>query len=100
MLPIASQQNEVLESKVRLEEILGRRVSAFSYPHSSLSAETAVIVRKAGFACACTAFAGRVGRPADPFRLPREHVQDWDGREFTRRLMRWFEHKNAALYSK
>jgi peptidoglycan/xylan/chitin deacetylase (PgdA/CDA1 family) len=90
-LPIASQQNEILESKVRLEEILGCRVSAFSYPHSSLSAETVVIVRKAGFACACTAFAGRVGQLADPFRLPREHVQDWDGREFTRRLMRWFE---------
>jgi peptidoglycan/xylan/chitin deacetylase (PgdA/CDA1 family) len=90
-LPIASQRDEILESKARLEEILGRRVSAFSYPHSSLSTETVGIVREAGFAYACTAFAGPVERPADPFRLPRAPVQDWEGRKFARWLMRWFE---------
>ena len=89
-LPVTLQHDEILESKVRLEQILGRQVHSFSYPHGDLSAETATIVRDAGFTCACSSSAGIVRRSTDRFRLPRVPVADWDGQEFTRRLSRWF----------
>ena len=91
-LPTASQQDEILRSKARLEGTLNRSVTSFAYPHSSLSEETVNIVRKTGFARACTgpAAATVVERSTDLLRLPRVGVQDWDGGEFARRLSRWF----------
>ena len=90
-LPAASQRDEILSSKARLEELLGRQVTSFAYPHGDLSVETAGIVREAGFARACSTRAGLVELSTDPFRLPRVQVQDWDGDEFARRLSRWFD---------
>ena len=89
-LPPASQRDEILESKTRLEEILGRRVSSFAYPYGSLSAETAGIVRETGFDCACSTRRGFIEQFTDPFQLPRIHVRDWDGDRFARRLSKWF----------
>jgi peptidoglycan/xylan/chitin deacetylase (PgdA/CDA1 family) len=91
-LPATSQQDEILQSKARLEEILSRSVINFSYPHSSLSEETVDIVRKTGFTRACTGpvAATVVERSTDLLRLPRVAVQDWDGGEFARQLSRWF----------
>lgn len=92
-LPPASQRDEVLGSKARLEEILDRPVTSFAYPHGSKSdytAETVGIVREAGFACSCSNFRGLVERSTDPFQLPRAHIQDWDGNKFAKRLSRWF----------
>ena len=91
VLPAASQRDEIMQSKARLEETLDRPVSSFAYPHGSRAEETVSIVRKAGFARACTTDANIVEGATDPFQLPRVPVQDWDGREFTRRLSRWFD---------
>src|SRR5215217_516018 len=90
-LPAASQRDEILGSKARLEELLGQHVSSFAYPHGDLSAETAAIVREAGFAHACTTRPGLVEQSTDPFQLPRRNVQDWDGENFAKRLSRWFD---------
>ena len=90
-LPVASQRYEILESKARLEEILGREVTSFSYPHGSLSTKTVAMVREAGFARACSDLADFVGPTPDPFQLPRTYVQDWGGREFARRLAGWLD---------
>ncbi len=92
-LPLTSQREEILESKARLGKILNRPVDSFSYPYGALSAETVGAVREAGFACACSASAGIVGRSTDRFQLPRVHVEDWDGEEFAKQLSRWFDHQ-------
>jgi peptidoglycan/xylan/chitin deacetylase (PgdA/CDA1 family) len=87
--PTATQREEIQQSKVHLEEILGCPVRNFAYPHggqSDYTAETVALVREAGFACACSASANVVRRAADPFRLPRLHVQDWDGEKFSQLL--------------
>jgi peptidoglycan/xylan/chitin deacetylase (PgdA/CDA1 family) len=89
-LPVVSQRKEIVESKVRLEEMLGQRVDSFAYPNGSLSTETVGIVREAGFACACSSFVDLVGPSADLFQLPRAQVMDWDGEKFARWLSRWF----------
>ena len=91
-LPVTSQRTEILESKAQLEEILGRRVDSFSYPHGILSTETAGMVREAGFTYACSTYADLVARSADRVRLPRIPVQDWDKGKFARRLWWWFHY--------
>jgi peptidoglycan/xylan/chitin deacetylase (PgdA/CDA1 family) len=91
-LPAASQRDEIQGSKARLEEVLGHPVTSFAYPHggrSDYTAQTVSMVREAGFACACSYFAGIVGQSTDRFQLPRMNVQDWDGEEFAWRLSRW-----------
>jgi peptidoglycan/xylan/chitin deacetylase (PgdA/CDA1 family) len=90
--PTTTQRGEIQQSKAHLEEILGCPVTSFAYPYgakSAYTAETVALVREAGFACACSDSAGVVRRGADPFRLPRLHVQDWDGEKFAQVLSRW-----------
>ena len=92
--PMAAQREEIEDSKVRLEEIVGGPVRSFAYPYggrSDYTAETRALVQQAGFECACTVSANVVGRAADPFRLPRLHVQDWDGEKFSQLLSRWLD---------
>ena len=98
----ASQRDEILESKARLEEILGCPVTSFAYPYgwwSDYTPETVSIVREAGFACACSNFRGLVERSTDPFQLPRVQVRDWDGDKLARRLARWFSDQTVFTRS-
>jgi peptidoglycan/xylan/chitin deacetylase (PgdA/CDA1 family) len=92
--PTAAQREEIQRSKADLEEVLGSPVRSFAYPYgrqSDYTAETVALVQEAGFACACSTSADVVRRGADPFRLPRVHVQDWDGEKFTQVLSRWLD---------
>ncbi|MDQ2691664.1 MAG: polysaccharide deacetylase family protein, partial [Chloroflexota bacterium] len=89
-LPGAQQWEEISGSKSQLEDLLGRPVTSFSYPHGEYSAETRELVRRAGFQSATTTDFKCVRRDADPFQLPRFQVDDWSGEEFLRRLTRWY----------
>ena len=92
-LPLAAQRDEIQGSKVRLEVILGRPVTSFSYPYGALSdytVDTVNLVREAGFVCACSNFAKAIRRGADFYQMPRFLVRDWDGDEFMRHLKGWF----------
>lgn len=88
-LSVANQQAEIQNSKLLLEELLGRPVRSFSYPHGHPSAETMRIVRDSGFHCACTSFNDVVWRGSDRFHLPRFWIPDWDGEKFSRWLRKW-----------
>jgi peptidoglycan/xylan/chitin deacetylase (PgdA/CDA1 family) len=92
VLSLTSQRREILESKNRLQAILGRPVTSFAYPygrHSDYSAKTLTIVQQAGFTTSCCSFSGLVKRSTDPHQLPRVQVHDWDGDEFDRELSQW-----------
>jgi peptidoglycan/xylan/chitin deacetylase (PgdA/CDA1 family) len=87
------QEAELRISKDRLEEILGRPVTAFAYPYGSQAdygPETVLLVRKIGFASACANFPRAIRNASDVYQLPRFLVRDWDGDEFSRRLKEWF----------
>jgi len=93
-LPATLQRKEIEGSKAHLEQLLNRPVTSFAYPHgmpSNYTAETQALVRDAGFIRACSAFEGIVEKSTDWFQLPRCSVEDWDGEEFTKRLLRWFD---------
>ena len=90
VLSASQQLEEISGSKAQLENIIGRPVSSFSYPHGEYSIETLELVQKAGFQGASTINFRCVMAGADPFQLPRFQIDDWNGEEFLRRLARWY----------
>lgn len=93
-LPADEQAREIESSRRQLEAMCGRPIDTFSYPYGARSDfdETSVeSVRHAGFGCACANSPRGVERGADPFRLPRFLVRDWDRDEFAGRLASMFE---------
>lgn len=76
------QRTEIVENKRRLEELIGRPVRHFAYPHGEFTDETVALVEQAGYESACTSKPGGVERGADPFRLPRMCAQDWNRNRF------------------
>ncbi len=92
-LPVASQRAEIINSKQRLEEVLHKPVTSFSYPFGDRQAytmESVRLVSEAGFKCACSNVEGVVRWGQDRYQLPRFLVRDWDGAEFARRLETMF----------
>jgi peptidoglycan/xylan/chitin deacetylase (PgdA/CDA1 family) len=92
-LPIASQREEIGQSKRDLEEILNREVPSFAYPYGrecDYTEETIALVKEAGFACAFTTSAGVIGQGAAAYRLPRLPAQDVSGEIFAKQLETWF----------
>jgi hypothetical protein len=86
-------RDEIRQSKMRLEELIGRPVSSFAYPeglYSDFTHETAALVRDAGFACGCAATPGIVHHGTSAYRLPRLMVRDEDGDRFAERLSTYF----------
>jgi peptidoglycan/xylan/chitin deacetylase (PgdA/CDA1 family) len=72
------QRHEITESKRRIEEVLGRPVTSFSYPVGTADAftsETEDLMREAGIRWAFNFQGGYVdatrARAADPYSLPR-----------------------------
>jgi peptidoglycan/xylan/chitin deacetylase (PgdA/CDA1 family) len=93
-LPADVQGREIAGSKVALEELLGRRVTSFSYPfgrRGDYNQDVTSLVRDAGFLCACCNSAGVIERYADPFELHRLRLQELGGDEFARILSWWFD---------
>lgn len=89
-LPLDLQQQEIQESKDRLETLLDRPVATFAYPYGDYSPETLRLLHAAGFTMACTTERGLVPENPDLLRLPRFAVLDWSGTEFRDRLDSWF----------
>jgi peptidoglycan/xylan/chitin deacetylase (PgdA/CDA1 family) len=89
-----AQREEMLHSKLSLEELTGTAVTSFAYPygwHGDYTPESVLLARESGFTSGCTTIAGAVNRNMDEFQLPRMHVGDWNGEEFEENLRKWFE---------
>jgi peptidoglycan/xylan/chitin deacetylase (PgdA/CDA1 family) len=81
-LSVPEQDHELRTSKDRLEQVLGRKVTALAYPHGSCSVETKRLAKEAGYAFACGTQRRPVQRDADPYELPRIGVRNVGGPEF------------------
>ena len=82
----AAQRTEIGQSKAQLEALVGRPVASFAYPFGDQGADTAALVREAGFRSSCTTEAAAVRARTDPFQLPRIAVGDWDADTLARTL--------------
>ncbi len=85
----AEQESEIFRSRAELEEILGTRVTGFSYPNGSWSSESLTLVQASGYDFACTSFSDVLTKRTDRYRLPRFWIPDWSGEEFSSWLDRW-----------
>jgi peptidoglycan/xylan/chitin deacetylase (PgdA/CDA1 family) len=81
-LAVREQDQELRTSKDRLEQILGRKISALAYPHGSCNADTKRLAEEAGYAFACGTQRRSVQRDADRYELPRIGVRNVGGAEF------------------
>lgn len=86
----AVQRDEIRQSKTDLEEMIDRPVTSFSYPFGDRTAETIELAKASGFDCACSTVQDIVWRQSNRFDLPRFAVENWNGEEFTKQLLRWF----------
>jgi peptidoglycan/xylan/chitin deacetylase (PgdA/CDA1 family) len=84
-LEVDEAAREIVLSKLRLEERLGRPVRAFAYAKGSEAHYRPVhpsLVRQAGYELAFTAVAGANGPGTDPLRLHRYNVEPYPARTF------------------
>jgi peptidoglycan/xylan/chitin deacetylase (PgdA/CDA1 family) len=81
----AEATREIVLSKLRLEERLGREVDAFAYVKGSQAdyrPEHASLVQQAGYKLAFTSVSGANGPTSDPFRLRRYNIEPYPARTF------------------
>ena len=81
-LSLDEQDHELRASKRRLEEVLGRKITALAYPHGSCSDDTKRLAAQAGYAFACGTQRRPVQRGVDRYELPRVGVHDVPAAEF------------------
>lgn len=92
-LPAPRQREEILGSKLWLEEFLGQEVKVFSYPfggRKDYTAETVAICREAGFTRTCSNFPGQWRAETDLQQMPRHLVRNWDLPTFKSELSRFW----------
>jgi peptidoglycan/xylan/chitin deacetylase (PgdA/CDA1 family) len=84
-LEVDEATREIVLSKLRLEDRLGRPVRAFAYVKGSEAHYKPVhlsLLRQAGYEVAFTSVSGANGRGADPLRLHRYNVEPYSARTF------------------
>ena len=88
-LSLERQKDEIIFGKQDLEELLGRQVAGFAYPHGMVTEDAKRIVREAGFSHACTSLHDVVRPESDIFELTRFWQKDVDGDKFMKGLRVW-----------
>jgi peptidoglycan/xylan/chitin deacetylase (PgdA/CDA1 family) len=75
----AEAREELRRSKAELEEILGREVVSFSFPHGAYTARSMDIARECGYTRVFTIEPARLADPYGEFAIGRVRVQptDW-----------------------
>ncbi|MGH9838075.1 MAG: polysaccharide deacetylase family protein [Blastocatellia bacterium] len=68
-------RRELYESRLRLEEVLGRRVEQFCYPNGDTDERVQCEVARAGYRVAVTSVNGLNNRGDDPLTLRRVHTE-------------------------
>lgn len=69
-LPKADATRELIDSRMALEDLLGKPVPAFCFPKGRFNSRTCELARKAGYKLARTTVGFRTDRDFDPSRMP------------------------------
>lgn len=84
--------DEILKSKVLLEQVLSEKIESFSYPfgsHEDFSLNTEMIVKNAGYQFACANYPGPITKLTNSDALPRYLVRDWNKDQFIEKMSGW-----------
>ena len=94
-LSLPDQRREITDCRESLAEALGEAPSSFSYPFGGpedYTQDTIAALQDAGFERACSTRGGTVRSTIDPYQLPRAHVEDMNGDQFSRWLTEYLRH--------
>ncbi|MCX8053990.1 MAG: polysaccharide deacetylase family protein [Armatimonadetes bacterium] len=82
-------RREIVDSKKKLEDIIGKEVLAFSYPYGEYDDRVLAAVAEAGYGYAVATRLGTVQSDTDPFTIPRVNIR-WNtvGRLLMRKIRR------------
>jgi peptidoglycan/xylan/chitin deacetylase (PgdA/CDA1 family) len=69
---------QVFESKKMLEQLIGREICSFAYPHGAYTQETIDIVKEAGFSNALTCVSRAAGAAESMYEIPRKYITYYD----------------------
>lgn len=69
-IPLSEASDEIAQSKIYLEELLQREVTAFCYPYGNYNGEVKDLVKKHGYKLARTTRRYAFDTPQDTFALP------------------------------
>ncbi len=86
------QRREIAGGHRMLEELIGRRLTVFSYPfgnYRDFNADSVAVCRECGFFRAAANYPGQYHPGSDPLTVPRHLVRDWDADEFQSRMFRF-----------
>lgn len=92
-LTAEEQRREILQSRERLETLVGKPITSFSYPfggRGDYDEATLRICRKAGFRRVAANFPGQAHRWSDPLQIPRQLVRNWPLDRFKSELRLFF----------
>ena len=84
-------RREIVESKARLEQRLGKPVRLFAYPGGRVcdfNPQIKTIVAESGYTGACVGLNGTNGRDTDPYLLRRTKIEVDDGMEVFKKALR------------
>lgn len=79
-LSVIDQEKEIAESKMKLEDIIKKRIIGFSYPFGTgkdYSKQTVNLVKTSGYTYASANFPGRVNKFSNLYELPRILIRNW-----------------------
>jgi len=88
-LPAAVQAPELADSRQALRTATGQPVSLLAYPYGSYGPDTPALAAAADFEAAFTTEARALTKRADPYRLGRFQVGNWNGAELRTHLRAW-----------
>jgi peptidoglycan/xylan/chitin deacetylase (PgdA/CDA1 family) len=92
-MPPHAQRDQIERGHHRLEDIIGTRISSFSYPFGRYDECARACVRELKIDLACTSREGTATPRSDPLALPRLQVEDSDGERFAR----WLRDEHGLL---
>jgi peptidoglycan/xylan/chitin deacetylase (PgdA/CDA1 family) len=87
------QASEIANSKIQIEECIGKKVFSFSYPYGNMddfNKNSVELVKKAGYRCGISNIQGKVDRDTNIFEIPRRLVRDWNAFELEQQLQTFF----------
>ena len=97
-LDVEAKRSEVRGSKARLEDVIGRSVTAFAYPYGLFDDDARQAVAEAGYRTACSTRSGFNGPDADRYLLRRIEVFGGDNLWQFRQKLKFGANDVSNLY--
>jgi len=98
-----TQRQEINDSRIHLEQIIGRKITSFSYPFgqkNDITPETVRMVKQSGYTCGISNIQGNIDDRTDCFMIPRRIIRNWEIDDFRQNLDKFLDVNKSELGKK